>query len=206
MEELNIPHEDGKTRLFPRLIDLECVSHESLVSHVSKHSAFERGVVEGVLMRVAECLGEMMGSRGASVHINGLGIFCPRLTMKKRQEAGGEEQGLNRRNARSICVGGVNFRPDKELVLGIDDNCNLQHSPYRDTIRPNASPYTQEERRARLVQYLSETPFIGGRQYSELTAMPLTSARKELRGMTEGDGALLCASGRGSHRIYTLRQ
>ena len=36
--------------------------------------------------------------------------------------------------------------------------------------------------------------------------MPHTAAGKELRTLTEGANALLEIQGRGSHRVYTLRQ
>lgn len=202
---MNIPHEDGQKRLFPRLINLQPLSHATLVNHVANHSGFERGVVEGVLMRVVECIGEMMGSQGASVHIDGLGTFTPRLALKQDSEREEGDEAPTSRNARSICVGGVNFRPDRQFVLNIDKNCNLQRSPYKNTIRPNASPYTAQQRRARLVEYLAVTPFISGKKYAELNAMPSTAANKELRLLAEGDDALLTSQGRGSHRIYSLR-
>ena len=205
MEEMNIPYEDGRERLFPRLIGLQSLSHEDLVNHIARHSGFERGLVEGVLMHVVDCMGELMGERGASLHIDGLGTFTPRLALKHEAEQADEIEDRAHRNARSICVGGVSFRPDRELVRNIDDNCDLQRSPYRDTIRPNASPYTLEQRQARLTAYLSATPFIGGMKYAELAAMPLTAARKELHSWSEGDDALLVRQGRGSHRVYILR-
>lgn len=204
MEEMNIPHRDGQKRLFPRLINLKSLSHEDLVNHVAHHSGFERGTVEGVLIRVVECIGELMGSQGASVHVEGLGTFTPKLALKEDRE---QEEGdtPTHRNARSICVDGVTFRPDREYILRIDKNCELQRSPYKDTIRPNACPYTPEQRRTRLTEYLAETPFINGKKYAELNAMPHTAACKELQKMTEGDNALLVCQGRGSHRVYSLR-
>ena len=205
MEEMNIPKGDGLKRMFPRLIGLRSLSHEDLVNHVANHSGFERGLVEGVLSRVVECVGEMMGSQGASVHIDGLGTFTPKLAMKKEQAPADGEAETTRPNARSICVSGVNFRPDRELILNIDDNCDLQRSPGKDTIRPNASPFTLAQRRARLEEYLAETPFINGTKYAELMAMPHTAACKELRTFAEGDDALLTYQGRGSHRIYRLK-
>lgn len=206
MEEMNIPHRDGRERLFPRLIGLRSLSHEYLVSHVSRHSGFERGIVEGVLIQVVECIGELMGSEGASLHINGLGIFSPRLSMKRDSEQEDGSEDMSHRNARSICVGGVNFRPDRELVCSIDRNIDLQRSPSGDIIRPNASPYTEAQRRARLLDYLAETPFIGGRKYAALTSMPHTAACRELRSWSMGADALLSFHGRGSHRIYALRE
>ena len=86
-----------------------------------------------------------------------------------------------------------------------DDSCDLQRSPYKDTIRSNASPYTIGQRQAKLVEYLSEMPFISGMKYAELAAMPLTAVRKELRFWSEGEDALLVRQGRGSHRVYILR-
>ena len=206
MEEMNIPHGDGQKRLFPRLIGLLSLSHENLVNHVASHSGFEKGIVEGVLTGVVECLGEMMGSQGASLHIDGLGTFTPKLSLKEDHEREESNEEQRRRNARSICVSGVNFRPDREFVQNIDDNCNLQRSPSKGTIRPNASPFTAEQRRARLIEYLAETPFITGKKYGELNAMPNTAANKELRLYAEGDDALLTCQGRGSHRYYTLKQ
>ncbi len=41
MEEMNIPHGDGHKRLFPRLIDSRCISHEALVEYVAKHCGFD---------------------------------------------------------------------------------------------------------------------------------------------------------------------
>lgn len=206
MEEMNFLHRDGQKRLFPRLIGLRSLSHDDLVNHVANHSSFERGIVEGVLMGLVDCIGELMGSEGASVHIDSLGTFTPKLAMKEDREPEESDENPTRRNARSICVGGVNFRPDKEFVRRIDKNCDLQRSPGKETIRPNACPYSAGQRREMLLSYLRETPFINGKKYAELTVMPHTAACKELRALTEGDDALLACQGRGSHRIYTLKQ
>ena len=205
MEEMNIPHGDGRKRLFPRLIDSRCISHEALVEYVAKHCGYDAGAVEGVLASVVDCVGELMGFHGASVHINDLGTFTPTLALKREHEREESDPEQTHRNARSIEVGGVRFRPDKALIMNADKHCTLERSPYVPTIRPNACPYTLEQRLQKLTAYLKETPFISGKAYEELVQMPHTAAGKELRTLTEGANALLEIQGRGSHRVYTLR-
>ena len=205
MEEMNLPQADGKKRLYPRLINKRSITHESLVSYVATHCGFDRGTVKGVLSSVADCVGELMGFNGASVHIDGLGTFSPTLGIKrsKQQEANNGQQ--THIDARDLCVDGIAFRADKALIKHTDEYCTIEHSPYESTIRPNSTPYTAEQRRQRLIDYLSEHAFIRGKQYEELTCMAHTSAGKELRKLSEGPDALLDIQGRGSHRVYTLR-
>lgn len=205
---MNIPQADGKKKLFPRLIDVRPMEHDKLVKYISETTGLGKGAIMGVLGILAERMASWM-SEGYSVKIDGLGRFTPSLKLREgteREEADSEsdESGAkrNHRNARSIEVGSVNFKADKQFVLAINKQISLVRSPYQSTIRPNSSPYTREQRLELLKGFLAENPFIKCQQYMQLTGMSKSSATKELRAFSDDPSTGILASGRAPHRVY----
>lgn len=204
MEEMNIPNEDGRKRLYPRIADLRAMNHEDLVQDISHTTGMGRAAVTGVLSVLAERMAAWM-SQGYSVKIDGLGRFTPSLAMRQEHEALESDTEHGHRNAASIEVARVNFKADRHLIHDIDRQADLERSVHHSTIHPRPSALSQDERWALLVDYLQQHGFVTCQEYATLTGLSRTRATEELRALAHAQDSPLQGRGRAPHRMYVLR-
>ena len=153
-------------------------------------SGLSRGSVIQVMTTVAEHLAYCM-AEGQSVTLDGIGTFTPRLGVVKDKDA------------RSIEVNGINYRADKELVRETNLRCDLRRGGIS---RVWKSPFTEEERRMRALDYLHEHPFLRIQDYMAITGLKRSSANRELLRLSSDPASGLTISGYGSHRVYVRRK
>jgi len=142
-------------------------------------------------------------AQGDSVTIDGLGTFSATLGMKRGKEVDSFEEGAPRRNATSLCIDGVNFRPDKELVKVTDQWCTLTRGKTRRLRRVKTTP---EQRLEMAKKYLRTHPFMSVRDYVYMTGLSRTVATAELVGFREDPATGITFTGLGTHKLYVLRQ
>lgn len=85
-----------------------------------------------MLQELGEELAYQMG-QGKSVKLDGIGTFVPSLALRADKERETGEEDSTRRNARSIVVGSINFRAEKELLRNTNYNCELERSQQNST-------------------------------------------------------------------------
>lgn len=114
-------------------------------------------------------------------------------------------------NARSIELSHINFRASKELLHDASEHLRryggLQRSRYSGFV-PLYTPdiARRRERFAAARDYLRDHPFMRIADYAELTGLSYTTAQRELKLASTLTHSGLAATGRGSHRVYILRQ
>ena len=135
-------------------------------------SGLSRGSVIQVMTTVVEHLAYCM-AEGQSVTLDGIGTFTPRLGVAKDKEIDSLDGDEPKRNARSIEVNGINYRADKELIRETNLRCDLRRGGIS---RVRKSPFTEEERRTRALDYLDEHPFLRIQDYMAVTGLKRSSA------------------------------
>lgn len=85
MQETNLQQEDGKKRLFPRLIGVRPMEHDKLVQYISDTTGLSKSVIGGVLDILAERMATWMGE-GYSIKIDNFGRLTPTLGLKEGVE------------------------------------------------------------------------------------------------------------------------
>ena len=94
-------------------------------------------------------------------------------------------------------MNGINYRADKELVRETNLRCDLRRGGIS---RVWKSPFTEEERRTRALDYLHEHPFLRIQDYMAITGLKRSSANRELLRLSSDPASGLTISGYGSHR------
>ncbi len=199
MRETPDLHGDGKKVLYPKMVIVDRVDSRRLAENVSHGSTFSVGEVEGLIADIASHLATLM-SRGCSVKIDGIGLFTPSLSLRKGVERETTGEGGKKVNAASIEVGGVNFRPVKELLNAINKQCDLERSPLEQ--QRKSSPYNKEQRLAKALEHLDGHPVLTVREYAAMTGLARTTAALELRSFASTPGSGLAASGSGPKKVY----
>ena len=76
MQELNLPGEDGKRILYPRMKLYGQVDLETITEKIAYASSFTRGDIIGLMQAITDEIAYQMG-QGYSVKIDNLGVFTP---------------------------------------------------------------------------------------------------------------------------------
>ena len=109
MQESNLPNEEGKRILFPRMKLWNQVDLEYIAKNINYASTFTPGDIMGLVRSLTQEIANQM-AQGNSVKVDGLGIFTPALGLRQGKERESGEKGGRRRNSMSICVQNINFR------------------------------------------------------------------------------------------------
>ena len=203
MQESNLPNEEGKRILFPRMKLWNQVNLEYIASNINYASTFTPGDIIGLVHSLTQEIAYQM-AQGNSVKVDGLGIFTPALGLRKGKERESGEKKGQRRNAMSICVQNINFRADKQFIEETGRRCIL----IRSEIKPNrsSSKYTPEQRLQLAQKYLEEHPYMRVNDYCQLTGLLRNTAAKELKHWREMPETGITTNGRGSHKLYVKRK
>ena len=116
MQELNLPGEDGKRILYPRMKLYGQVDLETITEKIAYASSFTRGDIIGLVQAITDEIAYQMG-QGYSVKIDNLGVFTPALGLRQDRERETGEEGDAKRNAVSICLKDIHFKVDKDCLL-----------------------------------------------------------------------------------------
>ena len=191
----------GEQKVFYRLkIERNVDFQEFIQKLCSHHSGISRGEAMRVLVTASEVLAELLGE-GHSVTLDDWGTFKATLGLegKEMDTIDGNE---SKRNARSLCLNGVNFQADKKLVRNASRHCKLERA---GIVRVQRSPYSKEERLQKALDYLEENKVLKVSQYMELTGQAHTTAACELRAFSRDTSSGIIALGRGSTVVYIKR-
>jgi predicted histone-like DNA-binding protein len=128
----------GFGKFYPVVDQQKTLSLRGFAEHMASHgSLYSRGVVEGVLNQICECLPELV-AQGVPVKLGSLGTFYPTAQVEKNAAVGGydEMEGLN---PATIVKGiRIRFRPDSTKLDNIcgpkfKDRCALELRNIVDT-------------------------------------------------------------------------
>ncbi len=203
MQELNLPNEEGKRILYPRMKLYGQVDLETIADKVSYASSFTKGDIVGLMQAVTDEIAYQM-SQGHSVKIDKLGVFTPALGLMKDRERESGEEGDAKRNAASICLKDIHFKVDKELLHNTARQCHLKRST--EKFRQSSQMFSPQERLERAHKYLKQNVFMTLADYCRLTGLLKSSASRELKEWLAQPETGLDYKGRGTHKIYILRK
>ena len=186
-------------QVYYRLKTNRNISSKEFVKHISLNdSAVDRGEIEGVLIRIADGLAELLGN-GYSVTLDGVGTFKAGLGLKRDKEMDSFEEDETKRNARSLQLTSINYRADKTLVREANRRCKLER--YGES-RLRKSPYTKEQRLQLALEFLDKNSAMRIGDYMKLTGLSRTTATMELKAFRQDPASGITFVGRGSQKVY----
>lgn len=192
----------GEQKVFYRLkVERNIDFQEFIHKLCTYHSGISRGEALRVLISTSEVLAELLGE-GYSVTLDNWGTFKATLGLEDGKEMDTIDGSESKRNARSLCLNGVNFLADKKLVRNARRHCKLERA---GIVRVKRSPYTKEERLQKALDYLEENKVLKVSQYMELTGQAHTTAACELRAFSRDPLSSIVPVGRGSAVVYVKR-
>ena len=189
MQELNLPGEDGKRILYPRMKLYGQVDLETITEKIAYASSFTRGDIIGLVQAITDEIAYQMG---------------PALGLRQDRERETGEEGDTKRNAVSICLKDIHFKVDKELLYRTARHCHLKRST--DKFQRSSQVFSPQERLERAKKYLEKNSFMTQADYCQLTGLLKSAASRELREWIANPESGIDYKGRGTHKIYILRK
>ena len=173
-----------------------------------RHSKYNDVAMEGLMTDVIDEVATAL-SEGFSVSLGKLGTFSLKLGMKqsakdKREGLSKAQQSATEPNARSVCVRGINYKPDKNFITHLNVNCKLQREEH-GIVEIKQSPYTLEERIKLAVDYLHQHSIMRTHNYAELCGLSKSTASRELREIVGRKKSPITKSGSRAALIYFLK-
>lgn len=199
-----MPNMNGtdEPQVYYRLKTDRNISSKEFVRRISRNgSAADRGEIEGILIRIADGLAELLGN-GYSVTLNGIGTFKASLGLKEDKEMDSFDGKDTKRNARSLQLTNINLRADKTLVEEANRRCKLERA---GESRLRQSPYSKEQRLQLALEYLEKNGAMHIANYMELTGLSRTTATLELKAFRQDPSSGITFIGRGSSKVYVKR-
>ena len=118
----------GKQKAFYRLKVERNVDFEEFIQRLcSYHRGISRGEALRVLISASDVLAELLGE-GYSVTLDNWGIFKATIGLEEGKEMDTIDGSESKRNARSLCLDGVNFLADKKLIRNARSHCKLERA------------------------------------------------------------------------------
>ena len=189
----------GEQKVFYRLKVERNVDFQEFIEKLcSHHSGISRGDALRVLVSASEVLAELIGE-GYSVTLDDWGTFKATIGLEEGKERDTIDGSESKRNARSLCLDGVNFQVDKKLVHRARRHCKLERA---GESRLHRTPYSKDERLNMALQFLEENGAMRVAQYVELTGISRTKATLELKEFSEDASSGITTLGRGSAKVY----
>ena len=195
-------HGKGSKQVCYRLKSNGTVGLEELARECARGTTFAEGEVKGVVMTLVEGMVRNM-ERGFSVHIDGLGTLTPKIGLREEAESEVLDGEAPKRNARSLHVTGVSFRPDKRLVRQLDSRCKLEKGAVS---RIRRSRYTEAQRLEKAREFLRKHTVMRLGDYYRMVGLSRTTASLELRKWASSPGTGITSEGSSSAKVYVLRK
>ncbi len=195
MREMPDMQGTGKRTMYPKMISRGTMGPDEIAELISSQSTFSPGEVKGLVVALARTIAYGVAS-GYTVKIEEIGSFSASLALRKGVESE-EAEGGTRRNAASVTIGGVNFRPDKALIREARTRAHLERTTVRRSRRPDL---TREERLALALRHIDGNSLLRVADYCSLTGLGRTAAAEELRAFAR-EGRI-GSTGHGTHKVY----
>ena len=206
-------HHEGQT-IFTYRMQTTPMDNADFIKDCARNTTFSEGEIIGVIGTIADCLARRM-ARGYSVTIEGLGTFKAQVGLSedfKRKQRLAKLKGAlkedddtapSSRNARSLEVTGVLWKPAKSLVRDTRSACRLERGG-EEPLR--TSRFTPEERLARARAFLEKNTVMRVSDYARLTGLSHTKAAAELRSLDNAPGTGIISRGSRSSKVYFIKQ
>ena len=192
----------GEQKVFYRMKVERNINFQEFIQRISSyHSDISRGEALRVMITASEVLAELLG-KGYSVTLDDWGTFKATIGLEEGKEMDTIDGSESKRNARSLCLDGVNFLADKKLVRNARKHCKLERA---GVARIHRSPYTKEERLQKALDYLENHKVLKVSQYMELTEQAHTTAACELRAFSRDASSGIVSVGRGTAVVYVKK-
>ena len=205
---------EGEKVVYPKMQTYTLHDFKTVLEHMHVYAG---NISEGTMRAVLEALVETMKSwmpLGHNIKIDGLGIFSLTLgfdtstpsekTMAGKKGQADDEKKEPKTKYRHICIKGINFKPDAELLAGMNSEATFDRVE-TDVVVPKKGTLSLEERLSRAKAIIEKNGFMTLSDYVVATGLSRTAASLDLKAIVAEPAYGIATRGSHSHKIWVKK-
>ena len=212
LKELHKEMGNGKKTVFPKMQTYSLYDYETVIEDMRVYAGNRS---EGTIRAVIDALVQTMKSwmpLGHNIKIDGLGVFSLSLgfdmsspTEQALAKDGGESGEGTKTKYRHVCVKGINFKPDAQLLKGINSKATFTRVK-SGVVTSKRCTLKTEERISRALAIIDKQGYMTLSDYAIATGQSRTTASQDLKRLVAQEKSDLTTRGSGSHKIWVRRE
>ena len=206
---------EGENVVYPRMQTYTLHDYETVLKHMR---AYASNISEGTMRAVLEALAETMKTwmpMGHNIKIDGLGVFSLTLgfdTSTPSEKALVKGQGTvddetdkePKTKYRHICIKGINFKPDAELLANMNREATFDKVE-TDVVVPKKGTLSRDERIEKAKAVIDQNGFMTLSDYVVATGLSRTSASLDLKAIVADPTSGIMSRGSHSHKVWVRK-
>ena len=206
---------EGENIVYPRMQTYTLHDFDTVLNHMHTYAA---NISEGTMRAVLEALAETMKTwmpMGHNIKIDGLGVFSLTLGFdtstpsekalaKGQVENDGEKGKEPKSKYRHICIKGINFKPDAELLANMNREATFDKVE-TDVVVPKKGALSRDERIERAKDVIDKNGFMTLSDYVVATGLSRTGASLDLKEVVADPTSGIMSRGSHSHKVWVRR-
>ena len=212
LQELPEDLSDGKKVVFPKMQTYSLHDYETVLKHMRTYAGnFSEGTMRAVFDALISTMVSWM-PLGHNIKIDGLGVFSLSLgfdtsTPSERAIANadesdnGDNQGSAKNKYRHVCIKGINFKPDPQLLKNMNSEATFDRIE-SEVIVPKKQKHSYEERISIAQELIRKNGFMTLSDYAIATGFCRTAASNDLRKLVADPNSHITIRGSHSHKVW----
>ena len=204
---------EGEKAVYPKMQTYTLHDFETVLKHMRTYAG---NISEGTMRAVLEALTETMKSwmpLGHSIKIDGLGVFSlslgfdtstpqeKALANKKGKSNGEQEEPKTK--YRHVCIKGINFKPDAELLTEMNHEATFDKTE-TEVVVPKKGALSRSKRLAKAKSTIKKNGFMTLSDYVQATGLSRTAASLDLKAIVADPTSGITTRGSHSHKVWVL--
>ena len=209
LQELPEELADGKKIVFPKMQTYSLHDYETVIKHMRDYAGnFSEGLIRAVFDALVSVMGSWM-PLGHNIKIDGLGVFSLSLgfdtsTPSERTIAEGGASGDDIKSKyRHVCIKGINFKPDPELLKEMNKQATFDRVE-TDVVVPRKVQFSREDRLAKAKAIIDKYGYMTLGDYAVATGQSRAVASKDLKQLVADASSGITTRGSHSHKVWIL--
>ena len=212
LKELHKEMGNGKKPVYPKMQTYSLYDYETVIEDMRVYAGnLSEGTIRTVMYALLHTMKRRM-PRGNNIKIDGLGVFSLSLgfdmsspSEQALAQNGGESGEGTKTKYRHVCVKGINFKPDAQLLKGINSKATFTRVK-SGVVTSKRCTLKTEERISRALAIIDKQGFMTLSEYAIATGQSRTTASQDLKRLVAQEKSDLTTRGSGSHKIWVRRE
>jgi predicted histone-like DNA-binding protein len=215
IQELPEEMTNGKKVVYPKMQNYTMLNYNTVVKHIHDYSgSFSEGIIKGVLDTLVLELKSKL-TEGHSIKIDGLGVFSLSLGFdmsspseqeiaENRLQASINGTAESKTKYRKVCIKGINFKPDPELLKEMNASTDFQRM-MSEVKTPKKNPHSRTERLSIAQALIDKNGQMTLTDYVLATGLERSAASRELKTFTNDPTSGITTKGSHSHKVWVKK-
>lgn len=212
LQELPDGMSGGKKVLYPKMQTYSMHDYETVLNNMRVYAgSLSTGIMRGVIDALVQSMKTWM-PLGHTIKIDGLGVFSLSLGFdtstvsekaiaKEKGKKGADKEKDEKTKYRHVCIQGINFKPDPELLKGLNEETTFERvDSETKTIRKEEPG--REERIAKAMEIINKNGYMTLSDYACSTGLSRTTASRDLKSLTSDPTSGITTRGDHSHKVW----